>query len=71
MQLIVTKPYGIFVEFNNKGGFNSEVTGGFFSINTLHIPNIYSKILHTRHDNDKMLIEFDILRATKHLKLRN
>ena len=29
MQLIVTKPYGIFVECNNKGDFKSEGTGGF------------------------------------------
>ena len=40
----------------------SEDTWGFLLLQT-HIPSLYPKLLHSVHDNDKILIAFNILQV--------
>ena len=40
-----------------KGGIMSEGTGEYLLLQN-NIPNIYPKLLHPEHDNDKILIAF-------------
>ena len=42
----------------------SEGTGGYLLLQN-NIPNHYSKLLHPVHDNDKILIAFNILKVKK------